>query len=274
MPWAIINLAIFFLAFGFLAKLAACNPQQPKFVSHEMADDALYWLINVLFYGGLSTLILKAGFFLADPRHASALLAKVTAGYGPVSHLPLVVQAVLVIVAMDVIQYWVHRLLHGRALWPFHAIHHSARNVTWTTTYRIHPLNFLVYAAGATAVVKLAGFSPATFLVIAPFNTLMGFIAHANLNWTYGPFRYVLASPVFHRWHHTRDPRVHDKNFAPTFPVLDLVFGTFYMPKGALPADYGADGAPDHFLGQLIYPFAVYAERAGLGRRRPGRATA
>ena len=154
-------------------------------------------------------------------------------------------------------------------------MHHSAEQVDWTTTYRIHPVNFLVYSAGAVALVKLAGFSPMAFVIIGPFNLVMGSLAHANLNWTYGPLRFVFASPVFHRWHHVRDPAVRNKNFAPTFPVLDLMFGTFYMPKGVLPADYGVDGVPGHFLGQMIYPFVDIAGRLAPGLKLgAGRATA
>jgi len=58
-------------------------------------------------------------------------------------------------------------------------------------------------------------------------------------------------------------------NFAPTFPILDVVFGTFYMPKGRLPADYGAPGVPEHFLGQMAYPFVVFAGWISKVRR-PG----
>jgi sterol desaturase/sphingolipid hydroxylase (fatty acid hydroxylase superfamily) len=123
--------------------------------------------------------------------------------------------------------------------------------------------------------VKCLGFSANAFLIIGPFNLVMSSLVHANLNWTFGPFRYVLASPVFHRWHHVKDPAARDKNFAPTFPALDLMFGTFYMPKGVLPADYGVDGVPTNFVGQLAYPFVVYAERLGLTRKpRPGAAAA
>ena len=38
--------------------------------------------------------------------------------------------------------------------------------------------------------------------------------------------RWVLASPAFHRVHHSPDPRLYDTNFAGTFPVWDLLFGT------------------------------------------------
>ena len=275
MPWSIINLAISFAAFGLLARLTPCNPEQPKFATRELADNTLYWFTNVLFYGGMSGLILKTGVDLVLQGRAPAALAAIASGYGWLGHAPLLVQAVLVIVTLDIIQYWLHRLFHGHTLWPFHAIHHSAEQVDWTTTYRIHPVNFFVYAAGAFALVQLLGFSPAAYLVIGPFNLVIGSLVHANLDWTFGPFRYVIASPVFHRWHHVRDPAIYNRNFAPTFPVLDLIFGTYYMPKGELPADYGVDGVPSNFVGQMIYPFVAIVERLGLGQKvRPGRATA
>jgi len=85
----------------------------------------------------------------------------------------------------------------------------------------------------------------------------MSAFVHANLNWSLGPFKYVIASPVFHRWHHTALDRGGSKNFAGTFPILDVLFGTFYMPKGELPDQYGiGDPAfPQSFGGQLAYPF-------------------
>jgi sterol desaturase/sphingolipid hydroxylase (fatty acid hydroxylase superfamily) len=80
---------------------------------------------------------------------------------------------------------------------------------------------------------------------------------HANLNWTLGPFKYVLASPVFHRWHHTAADRGGEKNFAGTFPIFDWLFGTFYMPKAELPEAYGIDDKsfPPGVGSQLVYPF-------------------
>jgi hypothetical protein len=48
-----------------------------------------------------------------------------------------------------------------------------------------------------------------------------------------------------------------DKNFAPTFPILDLIFGTFYMPLRRLPANFGTgeNEVPAGFWGQIWYPF-------------------
>ena len=272
MFWTLINLVVAFLAFGAMAKLTPCNPGQRAFVGRDLADNALYWIFGLVFLSGLAEFYLRAGAGLLFRDDAPAVTAAIFAGYGPASRLPLVVQAAAMLVTMDFVQYWLHRWFHGEALWPFHAIHHSAEDLDWTTAYRIHPVNFALYSAGALALVRLIGFSPAVFVLLGPFNLVIGPLVHANLNWTFGPFRYVLASPVFHRWHHVKDPAIHNRNFAPTFPVLDLMFGTFYMPKGELPEGYGVEGAPTSFVKQMVYPFGVIAGR--LARPRAGEAAA
>jgi sterol desaturase/sphingolipid hydroxylase (fatty acid hydroxylase superfamily) len=94
-------------------------------------------------------------------------------------------------------------------------------------------------------------------LWVGPFTTFHSAFVHANLNWTLGPFRYVIATPVFHRWHHTSLEHGGNTNFAGTFPIWDLMFGTFRMPEGQLPEEYGVDGEPlpREIGGQLAYPF-------------------
>ena len=83
-------------------------------------------------------------------------------------------------------------------------------------------------------------------LWVGPFTTFHSAFVHANLNWTLGPFKYVLATPVFHRWHHTSLEEGGNTNFAGTFPLWDLLFGTFRMPENRLPDDLrqGRTGDP------------------------------
>ena len=119
------------------------------------------------------------------------------------------------------------------------------------------PVNSLLEFGLADVAVLLLSFAPQALVVLVPFNVVYSAMVHANLNWTFGPLRYVFASPVFHRWHHTAQEEGMDKNFAPTFPFLDVVFGTFYMPEGRKPEHYGAPGmnVPETFVGQMIWPF-------------------
>ena len=127
----------------------------------------------------------------------------------------------------------------------------------YTPAARFHPINLFFGSVLADVVLLLAGISPNIFLVLGPINIAHSAFVHANLDWTLGPFKYVIATPVFHRWHHTAAERGGEKNFAATFPLLDMMFGTFYMPAGVLPDRYGIDDKefPTTFGAQLAHPF-------------------
>jgi len=58
-------------------------------------------------------------------------------------------------------------------------------------------------------------------------------------------------------WHHAAIECGGSSNFAGTFPIWDVAFGTFYMPENELPDAYGiADKSfPEGFGTQMLYPF-------------------
>ena len=88
----------------------------------------------------------------------------------------------------------------------------------------------------------------------------------------FGPLRFVVASPAFHRWHHALDDDGIGRNFAAIFPFIDLAFGTFHLPESE-PGRFGAPGAdvPDDFAGQLAWPLRPSAIPGnGLLARGPG----
>ena len=95
---------------------------------------------------------------------------------------------------------------------------------TWTGSRRRASIRSISSSAASPTdvVLLLAGISPNVLVFLGPFTIAHSAFVHANLNWTLGPFKYVLAGPVFHRWHHTAAERGGEKNFASTFPVIDL----------------------------------------------------
>ena len=116
--------------------------------------------------------------------------------------------------------------------------------------------------------VLACGFDVATFAVIAPFTTWWVVFLHANVGWSFGGLRWAIASPAFHRWHHTRAEEGRDKNFGGIFPWWDLLFGTFFMPEGRTATAFGVtDPVPDGFVKQLAYPFVPVRWRPLLARR-------
>ena len=170
---------------------------------------------------------------------------------------PFALQIVELLVLADLLGYASHRLFHSRLLWKFHAIHHSSEEVDWLAAARLHPVNEIGSRLMQFVPMYLLGFRGAPLAAAVPILTFYAILLHANLNWEFGPLRYVIASPVFHRWHHTSEEEGLDRNFAGLFPWIDAMFGTFYMPRDRRPERFGVAGdrVPTSLLGQLAYPF-------------------
>src|SRR3954454_19096359 len=228
------------LVFTALSYWSACNPGRPWWHKREIITDLLYWFLIPLMarFVRIGLLVLGAA-LVFDIHGADALIAFYMYGHGPLSELPLWVQVVIFLLASDFLLYWIHRGFHGGKLWKYHAVHHSSQDLEWISAARFHPVNIFLGTVAVDVTLLLAGISPEVMVVVGPFTIAYSAFVHANLNWTLGPLKYVLASPVFHRWHHTAADAGGEKNFASTFPVLDLMFGTFYMPARELPKAYG-----------------------------------
>jgi len=246
------------IVFALLTHWSACNPGRPWWQKREIVTDVCYWfLIPLLARFVRIGLMVMGAAMLFNIHGADALIKFYDNGFGPVGALPLWVQALAFLVVSDFLLYWFHRLYHGAHLWKYHAVHHSSEDVEWISAARFHPVNILFGTVIVDVALLLAGISPNVMLWVGPFTTASSAFVHANLNWTLGPFKYVLAGPIFHRWHHTAADRGGSSNFAGTFPIWDILFGTFYMPNNELPDAYGIDDEhfPESFGRQLIYPF-------------------
>lgn len=113
----------------------------------------------------------------------------------------------------------------------------------------------MLHKVAAIVPLYLLGFAPNVLAAYAPFLALYPLLVHANVSWNFGPLRYVLATPGFHRWHHAAEAL--DKNFSGLFPFFDLLFGTAYFPKDRRPQKYGLyqEHLPTGFWRQIIHPF-------------------
>jgi sterol desaturase/sphingolipid hydroxylase (fatty acid hydroxylase superfamily) len=218
-------------------------------------NDLFYYFANSL----LPMLLLATPLALAAQlSHAlipSALLAALAA-------LPLAPRLLLALLVSDLGAYWAHRLAHRwQPLWRFHAVHHSPSHVYFLSNTRAHPVDLLftrmcgllpLYVLGLAGTSAAGSAMPVTVVLAG---TLWGFFIHANWRVRLGPLEWLLSTPAFHHWHHTR--RAHaDRNFAAMLPVLDRIFGTHYLPR-SWPAEYGTDTPVASRLGaQLADPFA------------------
>ena len=246
------------IVFSVLSHFWACNPGTPWWRKREIVTDICYWFLVPVFARvfRIGLLVLGAG-VVFNIHGADDLIAFYDDGHGPLSRLPLWTQAMLFVILADFMLYWLHRMFHGGGFWKYHAIHHSSEELDWISAARFHPVNLLLGTIGVDVILMMAGISPNVMLWVGPFTTFHSAFVHANLDWTLGPFKRVLATPVFHRWHHTALSEGGNTNFAGTFPIWDILFGTYHMPEDRLPGAYGADdpAIPNQIAGQLAYPF-------------------
>ena len=262
-------LAVVFTALSALA--AACNKAPPWWRKPDLSTDLCWAVVPQLLYRVAHTTMLVVGlaafYGINDPGGLDRFFAE---GIGPLAHLGFWPQVALYLLGNDLVMYATHRLFHGARLWRFHAVHHSSEHLEWISAGRFHPVDQILHGILSDIVMLLLGIPPEVLIWLLPFTVGTSALVHANLDWDFGVFRYVLVSPVYHRWHHTSAERGGSSNFAGTFPLFDLLFGTFYMPVGQRPDRYGVDDPhfPKHFVGQLRHPFAPArdAGMAGNGR--------
>jgi sterol desaturase/sphingolipid hydroxylase (fatty acid hydroxylase superfamily) len=187
--------------------------------------------------------------------------------YKWVGNLPFLLRFFLAIIIGEFGAYWIHRWSHENPwLWRFHCIHHSAKEIDWLVNTRAHPLDIfftrfcgllLVYIVGlAQPSSKTADLLPMLYTFVG---TIWSFFVHANVCWRFGFLEKLVATPAFHHWHHTNDDPKHiDKNYAAMLPIMDILFGTFYLPKNRWPTKYGIDRpiAPS-FTEQILEPLRI-----------------
>ena len=102
------------------------------------------------------------------------------------------------------------------------------------------------------------GFDAVPIAISAGIYFWHSILLHANVRLSFGPLRWVIASPVFHHWHHAARPDAQGKNFAGQLSVLDKLFGTMYMPAGQTPERSGLDEpVPNTYISQMLYPFKL-----------------
>jgi len=209
-------------------------------------------LLGVVWLSGGSPAAVRDQFLAGRvPTLGSATLAARLAA------LPFWLQVGLGLLVSDTLSYWMHRAFHGGRLWGLHAVHHASPNLDWLSSVRLHPLNQAAMRVVQALPLLFLGFDPHVFAVVAPFISFYAILIHANVPWDFGPLRFLVATPRFHRWHHTSRAEGRDKNFAGLFPCLDLVFGSFYMPSDQVPQAFGAgrEPVPAGLWRQLAYPF-------------------
>ncbi len=241
------GLAILAVIFIPLERLFALHPRRVLRVGWR--TDLVHFLVN-----GAA---LKVGLIVSVVVVGGVLRAFVPAPLRlGVAASPTWVQIVAGFTVTTVGGYTGHRAAHEvPLLWRFHRVHHSIRDMDWLAANHLHPLDETFSRSAAVLPLYALGFGRVSLGAFVILITVQAIFIHANVRMDFGPVRWLIATPQFHHWHHAREPRAYNTNYAGEFPLLDALFGTLYLPADRWPAQYGIDESePAGYLRQLAWP--------------------
>jgi lathosterol oxidase len=248
LDWFLLNLLVFAVVFVPFERAFPLRPAQ-RVLRAGWSTDLAYFFVN---HVGVQLLT----FLSLWPATALAALPALDGIAGAVSAQPVWLQVIELMVVADLVQYGVHRAFHHvPALWRFHAIHHSIRELDWLAGSRLHLVDVVLTRALVVLPAFALGFSEPALYVWLVIIAMQGVLNHVNLRFRLRWLENLLVTPRFHYWHHAVRPV--DRNFAVHFPWIDRLFGTHHLPGGEWPEELGMAGhpVPAGFADQLAWPF-------------------
>lgn len=120
--------------------------------------------------------------------------------------------------------YWIHRLLHTRALYRFHALHHRNLDVGPWSGLSMHPLEHLLFF-GTALIHFVVPTHPVHLVCHLMFFGLYAIITHTGFEgfWAGGRKRLHLGN-----FHHQMHHRYFEVNYGTLEIPWDKLFGTFH----------------------------------------------
>ncbi|WP_338467753.1 sterol desaturase family protein [Novosphingobium sp. ZN18A2] len=201
----------------------------------------------------------------------------------------IVTMAVLLVVLLDFGDYLAHRALHRiPVLWELHKVHHSATFLSPVTSFRVHPLESLVYTVCHSVVLAPAVGVLSFFYRIGPVTLIdlmfttniivivltLNHLKHSHFQISLGYLDYVIISPHMHQLHHSVRLEHWDKNLGVIFSLWDWAFGTAVREDTAIPVVYGIGRGPVEDARYLTFYGVFLRPLVNMGLLATGRISA
>ena len=254
----VLNMVLVGLMFAPLERLVPHRADQRLF-RIEWREDLFYFLVSSMLIQAITFVTFAPATFILDQTSNFARARALVASQ------PLAIQVIEVMIVSDFAQYWFHRAFHRVPfLWGFHAVHHSTKAMDWLAGSRMHLIEISLLRGFTAVPMMTLGFSPVALQIYVGIVYIYSSLLHANVKGDFDRLGAFVATPRFHHWHHGLEAEAVDKNFAIHFPLLDRMFGTYHMPPGRWPENYGVpETVPPGYFRQFLYPFVRKQPKAG-----------
>jgi len=250
LDWMLLEILALSLIFIPIEIFFPKRPEQTKFHNEWKTDLIYLFKAQLLVQYTAAAVKLPAELFFSDIGMQEV--------QNVISNLPFILQLFLAMFTADLFQYTIHRLFHkNRYFWRFHAVHHSIKYVDWISGSRLHLVDIFITRSFSYIPLYILGFATDVFYVYLVIVSIQAITVHANMRFEFGFLKYLLVTPKYHHWHHSKDPETHIKNFAVHFPFIDKMFGTYYFPDHRWPEEMGLQNEkfPKGYFQQFIFPF-------------------
>ena len=155
-------------------------------------------------------------------------------GLAPLLGLSGLPEILATLVALDLADYWWHRVNHRVPfLWRFHQAHHVDTHVDVTTALRFHPGELLLSGLVKATWILIWGPSLWGFAIFELMISAASQYHHSNIDLPDGvesALRLLQVTPRMHASHHSAYSGSLDANFSTIFSLWDRLFGTYIPP--------------------------------------------
>lgn len=144
---------------------------------------------------------------------------------------PLWLSTTLCVLALDIVIYFQHRLLHMvPILWRVHRMHHVDLDFDVSTGGRFHPLEIILSMLIKFAAVIALGVPVLAVVVFEVILSATSLFNHSNVRIPLGLdgcIRWAVVTPDMHRVHHSIEDGETNSNFGFNLPWWDRLLGTY-----------------------------------------------
>tara|TARA_R110002111_G_scaffold42704_4_gene78644 strand:- start:35645 stop:36508 length:864 start_codon:yes stop_codon:yes gene_type:complete len=213
--------------FGIFALMAAWELKAPRRLLN--VSKPLRWTNNLALVF-LNSLALR----LIFPAAAVGVAAFADINHwGLLNHfnLPFALSVLLSIIAMDLVIYLQHVMVHAvPTLWRLHRVHHADPDFDVTTGARFHPIEIILSMLIKFATIVVLGPPIVAVIIFEVVLNAMAMFNHANVKLPLAldrVLRWLIVTPDMHRVHHSVEDNEANSNFGFNLSIWDRFFGTY-----------------------------------------------